>query len=363
MSRRTRSSTLAVLSASLLSLLLASQALAAHAWSARERITFTTESFAFDLVGVDSSSALAATVEWNGDGYDVNLYRTTDAGDSWNGPITLSTDGYDVHLATFDGTVDAVWTEDNRVRYAKSTDGGVTWTPSMAVSNRSFPIDLSVARGPDGLVVVAWQNGNSNRIRARVSTDGGNNFGPTAMFNTHIQNMATSVAAGDGIAYVAYKTRYYRLVVRTSTDGGTTWSAPNVISTDAYGVYDEFDIAASGQRAYIAYTDDHPDNAWGTVRYRRTLDGAATWSNERQLAPAAWRTDTPEIALQGGVLRAVYQRYPAQGVYYQQSNNGLAWSAAELVDGGSHEGYVTKAGKIIVLLQVGTGDVYSRNAP
>jgi hypothetical protein len=230
----------------------------------------------------------------------------------------------------------------------------------MAISNVSFPIDLSIACGPDGLVVAAWQNGNSNAIRARVSTDGGNNFGPTAAFGSRTQSMGTSVAAGDGIAYLAYKTRYDRLRVRTSTDGGMTWSTPDVISQDAYGVYDQFDIVASGERAYIAYAQDHPDNAWGTVRYRRTLDGGATWSNERQLAPPAWRTDTPDIALQGGVLRAVFSRYPGLGVYYRQSNNGLTWAPTELVDSGSHEGHVVKATDIIVLLQIGTGDVYSR---
>lgn len=358
----TRRSALAVPGAVLLSLLIASQALAAHTWSARMALTSTTESFAFDLAGVNSSTAVAAVVEWNGSGYDVNLYRTTTSGASWTGPMTLSTDGYDVHVSARDPFVDAVWTENGRVRYARSANAGLTFGPSMAISNQTFPINLSVARGPNGLVVVAWQNGNSNRIRSRVSTNGGLTFGPAAMFDTHIQDMGTSVAAGDGVAYLAYKTRYYRLVVRHSTDGGVTWSAPSVITTDAYGVHDQFDITAAGDRAYVAYTDKNPNQtAWGTVRYRRTLDGGVTWSNERALAPALWLTESPEVALQGGVLRAVFDRRDSMfDIYYRQSTNGLNWSAPEFVDGAGHEPYVTKAGKIIVLFTIGTGDAYVR---
>lgn len=361
MKLRSRRSSLAVPGAIFLSLMLAGQALGAHSWNPRVALTATDESFASDLAGVNDTTAVAAVVEWNGSWYDVNLYRTTTSGATWHAPITLSTNGYDVHVSAVAPFVDAVWRENGRVRYARSTDNGQTFGSSMPLSNSTFPINLSVARGPGGLVVVAWQNGSTNRIRARVSTDGGLTFGPTAAFNAHIQDMGTSVAAGSGVAYVAYKTRYYRLVVRESTDGGVTWSDPLVITTDAYGVYDQFDITAAGSRAYVAYTDKHHDQpAWGTVRYRRTLDGGMTWSSERALAPATWLTESPEIALQDGVLRAAFDRRDGFDIYFRKSTNGLSWDAAERVDGRGHEPYVTKAGSVIVLFTVGTGDAYVR---
>ena len=359
-----RRSALAVPGAILLSLLIASQTLAAHTWSARIALTTSGGGFPFGVIGLNSTTAVAAYVEWNGSGYDVNVKRSTTSGSSWTGPITLSTDGYFPAISGMDPFVDVAWEQNGVVRYARSIDGGVSYLPSIALSNPAFPLDVSVARGAGGLVVVAWQNGNSNAIRARVSTDGGVSFGPTAAFTSNIQSQGTSVAAGDGVVYVAYKTRYYRLVVRRSLDGGATWSAPFVATSDAYGVHGNFSITAVDDHAYLAFTDDHPSNAWGTVRYRRTLDSGANWSSERNLAPSTWKTESPDIELQGGGLRAAFNRRGSGGsccsIYYRQSTNGLTWATSEFVDSSGFDPSLTKAGNVIVLFQVGTGDAVVR---
>ncbi len=364
MSLQPRRSLLAVPVALLLSLLLAGQVLAAHGWSAPIPLTSTGSGFPFGIARVDNDTAVAALVEWNGNGYDVLARRSTTSGSSWDPPITLSTGGYFPAVAALDPFVDFVWEQNGRVRYARSNNGGASFGPSVALSKSTFPLGLSVARGPDGLVVVAWENGNTKRIRARVSTDGGLTFGRTAAFDSHTQEMATAVAAGDGVAYLAYKTRYYRLVVRRSLDGGQTWSAPFVGTTEGYGLSGhQFSLTASGSHAYLAYTDSNPNHpAWGTVRYRRTLDSGVSWSAQRDLAPPMWKTETPDIFLLNGVVRAVYERRATvYGVNYQQSADGLSWSTAEQVEtGGAFRPLITKAGDIIVLYQVGAGDAVAR---
>ena len=193
-----------------------------------------------------------------------------------------------------------------------------------------------------------------------MSTDGGFSFGPTTTFSSHIQDMGTTVAAGDGVVYLAYKTRYYRLLVTRSTNGGASWSSPTVVTTNGYGLFDNLALTASGTHAYLAYTDQN--SAWGKVLYRRTVDSGAGWSSDMNLAPGSWTTETPNIALQGGVVRAVYERRTSSGysIYYQQSTNGLTWSSPEQVDGASFHPVVTKAGNIIVLFSVAGGDAYAR---
>jgi hypothetical protein len=359
---RSRSSLIASGSAVLLSLIIAGQALALS-WSAAIPLTTTDEDFAFGIAGINSTTAVVANVHWNGSWYDIEVRRTTTSGSSWSGPTTLSTNGYFPDIAALDPFVDVVWEENGVVRYARSIDGGLTYLPSIPLSNPSFPLDLSVARGPGGLVVVAWENGNSRRIRARVSTDSGVTFGPTAMFDVRTQSMGTEVAAGEGVAYLAYKTRHDRVRVRRSTNGGASWSTAFAATNDGYGVVNEFSLTAVGNRAYLAYTVHNASRpAWGTIRYRRTLDSGVNWSAERQLSPAAWLTEGPDVTLQGGVLRAVFNRRTSGGydVYYRHTTNGLTWGTSQLVDGSGYDPFVTKAGKVIVVFDDVSQNVHVR---
>jgi hypothetical protein len=346
--------------APLLSLLIATQVLA-HTWSAPIPLTFAGEGFGKGVLGLNSTTAVAVYVEWNGSWYDVKVKRSTNSGDSWSAPKTLSTNGYPADIAGLDPFVDVVWIQNGRVKYARSINGGVTYGPSMRISQGGFPLHAVVARGPGGLVIVAWDNGNTNAIKVRVSTDGGVTFGPPTVYATSQQDMGVSVAAGDGVVYLAYKLTTAKLRVRRSTDGGVTWSGASTVTNDGYGVVDQFDLTAQDDHAYIAYTIHNPTHpAWGAVRYRRTLNSGASWSGEMNLAPQSQKTEFPEVTLQDGVLRAVYSRRGATyGSWYRQSSNGTSWSTPEFVSAGN-DPYVAYAGQIIVLYVDGTANTNVR---
>ncbi len=363
MFRRTRRPAVITLGALLLSLVVAGQVLAAHSWSGRIPLTSSGGGFAFGVAGLNSTTAVGVYVEWNGSRYDVTVRRSTTSGASWDAPVMLSTNGYDAAISASDPYVDVIWTEHGRIRYARSDDGGVSFDPSVALTGRGFPLDLSVAREPGGLVIVAWQNGTTDAIKTRVSTNGGVSFGPVTTFSSHIQDMGTTVAAGDGVVYLAYKTNPDRIVVRRSTNGGTNWSSAKLITTQAYGVYDNVSLTASGTHAYLAFTGRNTHHsAWGAVDYRLSKDSGASWSVPFKLAPGKWKTETPEVSLQGGVVRAVYERRTSSGygVYYQQSSNGMRWSSPELVESTGFGPHLTKAGNIVVLYTTPSEDAYAR---
>ncbi len=362
MKHRARRTSLSAFAAVLLTLVIAGQVLA-HSWSAPIPLTSSGGGYGFGVVGLDSTNAVATFVEWNGDGYNVFAQRSPSSGSAWGERQFISADGYDPAISAYGLHVDLAWEEKGRVMYANST-GGTSFGAATPLSpaNVSLVINLSVASGPGGLVAVAWQNAQTNMVKVRVSTDSGVTFGPITNFATSIQDMGTKLAAGDGVVYLAYKLTAKRLRVVRSTDAGVSWSTPFVATNSGIGVVNQFSMSASGTHAYLAYAVPNVIHPGATVRYRRTLDSGASWGSERQLSKPSWRADFPQIALQGGVLRAVYERSSNLGidVYYQQSSNGLTWTAGEVVSTNSHNPFVTFAGKIIVQYEADTGDAYVR---
>jgi hypothetical protein len=343
--------------AALLSLVLATQVLAAHTWSAR--IPITTSGLGDGVVALNGTVAVTAYEEWNGSTYELKVRRSTNSGASWGAAKRLSTDAYTAGLAAVNPYVDVVWSENGRVRYARSVDGGITYATPMALSPKGGSADnVSVARGPAGVVVIGWQDDMKNFAKARVSIDGGLTFGAITTFSTSVPDMGTSVAVGSGVVYVAYKTTYSDLQVVRSTNGGVTWSSPTTVTTDGIGMTFQFYLSASGSEAFIAFVDHNTFKSGGTIRYRHTTDNGVTWGSARQLSPARWVVEYPRIEFHDGVLRAAYGRQTNSGfgVYYQQTRDGLKWSAAELLDSGSSAPYVTYAGRIIVTVQVSGAD-------
>lgn len=354
----TRRSALAVPGALLLSLVLAGQVLATS-WSGPIPLTSSGGGFAEDVVSLGGSTAVAGYLEWNGSWYNVTVRRTTDGGATWAAPQILSTNGYPMALSGRGSFVDIVWTENNRVRYARSTNGGVSYGAAMALTGGSqWKSNLSVARGPNGLVIVGWQNYNAAIVKARVSMDGGVSFGPTVTISPNV-DLGTSVAAGNGVVYVAYALDYSTLQVKRSTDGGATWTTCT-ITTSAFAVLGNFAITAEGRNAFLAYTVDNAHYpAWGAVKVRRTTNKGASWSSEANLAAPRWKTWEPDISLQNGVAHAVFTRRGTPNrVYYRRSSDGVTWTAPELVVSGGYEASVARASKVIVLYRVGTGNAF-----
>ena len=171
--------------------------------------------------------------------------------------------------------VDVAWvSDDGAVKYARSSDGGQSFAdPKTIASVNHSGGATSIARGPNGLVAIAWvQNSWTGKTRARVSTDGGYSFGAAQTIATGTEYVGLKVAVGNGTVYVA-SVKGPTLSIRRSTDGGASWTTPQVISGDTT---DDFSITVEGSDAYVAYPSDG-------LRYRHTSDNGAHWSSELQL--------------------------------------------------------------------------------
>jgi hypothetical protein len=150
------------------------------------------------------------------------------------------------------------------VRYyaLRSTDGGATWEQVKMGTYKRQPYCVNTGCRKDHF------GGMSN-----VDDDGN---------GTLVYTMAGSEVEGDG--QVVY--------VRTSTDGGQTWTAPQAISPEMRGsrrVIASFPIVESSGDAgdfRLAWMDDYKGlKNWNTW-YVASSDGGQTWSDSERISDA-----------------------------------------------------------------------------
>ncbi len=205
--------------------------------------------------------------------------------------------------------------QDNVCRVSFTTDGGAAWTlggatPLQAEGN--FCSDPAIAADAGGNFYYAYLDINFGGVRGDVdvakSTDGGRTF---ATFSVAVQgHTATNfpdkefIAADAGPAspfrgniYVSYTDFLNpidpfaldngQIKVVVSRDGGATWSVPVALTRSA-----QFPEAISGSlpavapdgTVYVFYADFVSRTGPLSIRFSRSTDGGATWSDPSDVA-------------------------------------------------------------------------------
>jgi hypothetical protein len=254
--------------------------------------------------------------------------------------------------------VDAVWTNGYRARYANSSDRGRSFVAGRRISTKHDDevVGVDVARGPNGVVAVAWWNQNSdgypdlivNRVRVRISVDGGQTFGPPSTIG---HGSVPSIAVGDGVIYVAYQDEDSNaLLLRRTLDLGQSWRP---IVTIAENTIDWPDVVAQGSEAYVGFT-------WGGlsergVAYRHTANEGAIWSAPVRLgSKQGYGSSDVRLNLDGDIVQAAYLRCGDKHcnhfgrVMYRQSKDGVTWTTAEQVAAGDFFGRSSVGAAIFV---------------
>ena len=197
------------------------------------------------------------------------VFKSIDGGKTWTGPVQLHLDsGDDKQWIDADvspssphfGSVYAVWAANTNLRFARSTDGGVTWKgvglmpPGSDVFEESAYAP-SLCIGSDGVIHISWHLPGNSEIRYTRSTDGGQTFsnpisavtGMTSLTNSlpstigtvsggawpHFPNatfrvitlVTSCVAAGNQlvIAWADNREGVTRIYYRIGANGGLNW--------------------------------------------------------------------------------------------------------------------------------------------
>jgi len=212
----------------------------------------------------------------------------------------------------FDGNVYVSWTRfpvsgDSRIFFSRSTDGGLTYSTPVAISDGVGVQGSVPVVGAAGEVYVAWKQ--SNYIRIDRSTDGGVTWGsdvivsvidpipsplPGASFRANsFPTLATYRPPGHLVSHVyvawADESRGGQgpdVLFTRSTNMGQTWSDPIRVSDDTNQSFQWFPwmaVAPSGEIDIVFFDRRETPN---TTRYhtyiaRSTDDGLTFLPNER----------------------------------------------------------------------------------
>lgn len=250
------------------------------------------------------------------DSYGIGVYKSTDAGATWNptGTTIVGTNSVMGEIYMHPTNSNILWVVSSEGLF-KTTDAGASWTQTQ--TGRVKEIRLK-PNNPDILYIVQ-QSGATNNILK--STDGGNTFSNIQILASSGRTVIDVTPANPEYLYVLVSNSNdtFRSVMR-STDSGATFTVRNS-TTDIYD---------GGQQAWydlaLTASDTDPEliftgmlNVWKSTNGGTTFTRGAEWSDPT--AANYTHADIHDLKFFNGKLYA-----GTDGGIYVSDNNGATFS-------------------------------------
>jgi len=290
------------------------------------------------LAFTSDGTAWAATLGIDAAGASIQnqVYKSTDHGATWTFIATVSTgNNNDKELMWIDPQVGSAFRDNIYVawdvpgggmRFARSIDRGATWSSVSSLSSDGA-IGAHLTTGPAGELYVAWPDTNSRQLKVRKSTDGGATFAAARVIATTNDSFEIVIPAmcqrkaliyisigvdrssgpGRGTVYACWTDRdgaaadpgcagtasasNTNVYLSSSTDGGSTWSAPRIIhtnpaSTDQFNQWMDVDPDDGSIHVIFYNTKDDAGRHKTHLYYIASNDRGATFVDETQVSTA-----------------------------------------------------------------------------
>ncbi|HVF35016.1 MAG TPA: PKD domain-containing protein, partial [Candidatus Saccharimonadia bacterium] len=224
---------------------------------------------------VDSNLVIAGT---NGPGSGQKMWRSTDGGVTWLGPIALANTCCDPTVAwspdgtvAYAGALSTVIGSGTNVLFYRSTDNGASWNLAKTLStlNQSdkeyMHVDYQVGSAHRGNIYMAWHDGNVQKFNR--STDGGVTWGTTQTLDSASRGIGSDVTSDKtGNVYFFFPTtsggsNAKQIRVLKSTNGGASFAAATTVS--ATNADFDFPIPAFETRRAFVYVSADVDRSSG----------------------------------------------------------------------------------------------------
>ena len=231
-----------------------------------------------------------------------------DGGKTWKAGPNPADHGLGIGNAFIDLTADAdgvfhcVWLDGRTggmgkgLRYARSTDGGQTWSANQTVVAKTCECCWNtLATGPGGKVYVLFRQASPRDMAVVASNDGGKTWGPPSTaggFGWQV-NLCPHVGGGLAPSADAASTTLHAAVwtakggdaqgvyTLSSPDGGKTWGPPRAMATWRASHPDL--VTAPGGRVAAAW-DAMTDQGSVAIFAATSADDGKTWSEPRRLS-------------------------------------------------------------------------------
>ena len=286
--------------------------------------------------------------------HSLNVSRSTDGGKTFTEPVS-STGHQTAHVlrverpaisANEEGKVAVAWLElnfeggNNKVWYAQSLDSGQTFESPRLVSEDppGETAMVTMLLDPDGNPILTWLSG--NHLRFARSSDGGESFSPAKEIGkgaceccqpAMLQNGNDLLVAYRGMS-VDEDGAFRDAALIRSLDGGETFG-PVSFATDSHWYIDACpisgpSIATRDESIYITWMDGRavaPDNLMSSdVWFAESKDDGETFSpNVKISGTRSTHNFLPVMAVgPGGRIHIAWPAISPDAIYYAASDDG-----------------------------------------
>ena len=313
-------------------------AMKAEIFSSPQNVSNSAEGSSSASIAVDNLNIFLA---WQ-DNREILFSKSVDEGITWSTPQNISnTPGFSANpaIATNGSGIFITW-EENEVVFSKSIDGGTTWSTPQNISNTG-PNTPGPAITTDGTnIFIAWWDGNilASDVFFSRSTDGGTTWSTPQNISTNIGQSADPVITTDGTnIFIAWWDTSLgsvaEILFSKSTDGGDTWSVPQNVSNNAMTSRSP-SIATNGTDIFLSWNEFSSINP-NEVVFSKSIDGGTTWSVPQNISNNEGNSEDSSIATDSTSLFITWKDDFSGNdeIFFSRSDDGTTWTPGKNISG------------------------------